>query len=228
MYLWKCWRDTRWFLVIFLGIAIFPMPFTALVTHGGTAILDAGAIAMQNTFIPVVTAIAYALATICAIQDFTDKTAHFLFTKPRSRTYFVWTSWAIGLAELLLVAGVNFLAGWVVLAHYGVSPFKTALTADVTPQHYEEAVVYACFAYALTFTLAVVFRNGLKGLGASLGLMAGMVGVVEAIHMHWNIWLPVPPQQIGRLPFAWSEAVWLAVALCFVFAAQVVVERAEI
>ena len=30
---------------------------------------------------------------------------------------------------------------------------------------------------ALTFTLVAILRNGLKGLGASLGLLAGMVGI---------------------------------------------------
>jgi hypothetical protein len=85
MYVWKCWRDSRWFFFIFVGIAGLPMPMAALASRGGAAIVDAGSIAFQYTFVTVVTAVAYALATLCAIQEFTDKTAHFLFTKPRSR-----------------------------------------------------------------------------------------------------------------------------------------------
>lgn len=229
MYLWKCWRDTRWFFCVFLGIAVLPMPLTAFANHGGTAILDAGRLAFQNTFAMIVTAVAYALATICAIQEFTDKTAHFLFTKPRSRAYFVWASWMVGFAELLIVAAVNLLVGWRVLAYYGVSAFTdTQVRALVSPQQFVEAAVYACFAYALTFTLAAILRNGLKGLGASLGLLAGMVGIADALHMRWKIDLPLPPQQIGHLPVALSECVWVIVALLFVWLAQTVVERAEI
>ncbi len=231
MYVWKCWRDTRWFFVVFLAIAALPMPMAAFASHGGTAILDAGSIAFKNTFAMVVTAVAYALATICAIQEFTDRTAHFLFTKPRSRGYFVWASWMVGLAEMLTVAAVNLLVGWRVLAHYGVSVFSDAYHhtwAAVSPRDFVGAIVYACFAYALTFALAAILRNGLKGLGASLGLLAGIVGVSAEFQMRWKIDLPFPPRQIGHLPLALSECAWIMLALLFVLAAQLVVERAEI
>jgi hypothetical protein len=231
MYLWKCWHDTRWFFVVFLGIAALPMPMAAFASHGGTAILDAGPLAFQNTFMMVVTAVAYALATICAIQEFTDKTVHFLFTKPRSRAYFVWTSWIVGFVEWLILATVNLLVGWRVLAHYGVSAFSDAYPQRwnlVSPQKFIEAAVYAFFAYALTFALAAILRSGLKGLGASLGLLAGMVGIAVGLQMRWKIDLPLPPQEIGHLPVALSECVWIAMALLFVCAAQLVVERAEI
>lgn len=228
MYLWKCWRDTRWFFVVFLAIAALPMPMAAFASRFSTAIRDAGASAFQNTFTMVVTAVAYALATICAIQEFTDKTAHFLFTKPRSRSYFVWASWMVGFAELLGVASVSLLVGWRVLAHYGVSAFTDAPSHDVAPLNFVEAVVCASLAYALTFTLAAILRSGLKGLGASLGLLAGVVWIVEMLQIRWGIDLPLPAQQIGRLPIALSECLWLILALLFVCAAQVVVERAEI
>ncbi|MFZ0211221.1 MAG: hypothetical protein WAL55_00790 [Candidatus Acidiferrales bacterium] len=227
MYVWKCWRDTRWFFFVFLGIAALPMPMAAL-TSRGTVIVDAGSLAFQSTFVTIVTAAAYALATLCAIQEFTDKTAHFLFTKPRSRAYFVWISWLVGSAELLGVAGVNLLVGWWVLAHYGVSAFTRAAAHGVSPRTFVEAIVYASFAYAFTFALTVMLRNGLKGLGASLGIMAGMVGVAAGLQMRWKIDLPLPPQQIGHLPIALSECLWVILTLLFVCAAQVVVERAEI
>ena len=231
MYLWKCWRDTRWFFLVFLAIAALPMPMAAFASRFGTAIRDAGPLGFQNTFTMVVTAVAYALATICAIQEFTDKTAHFLFTKPRSRAYFVWVSFVVGFMELLAVGAVNLLVGWRLLAHYSVSAFSDAGPQRwnlVSPQNFIKTAVYACFAYALTFALAVIFRNGLKGLGASLGLLAGIVGVQAALQMRWKIDLPIPPQQIGHLPLALSECAWIVLALLFVLAAQLVVERAEI
>jgi hypothetical protein len=48
------------------------------------------------------------------------------------------------------------------------------------------------------------------------------------LQMRWKINLPLPPQQIGRLPIALSECLWMILALLFVCAAQLVVERAEI
>ena len=228
MYVWKCWRDTRWFFFVFLGIAALPMPMMALASRSGADIVDAGSIGFQNEFVAIVTAVAYALATLCAIQEFTDKTAHFLFTKPRSRSYFVWVSWLVGFAELLGVAGVNLLIGWRVLAHYGVSILAGAARRAVSPREFVEAIVYASFAYAFTFALTVTLRNGLKGLGASLGIMAGMLGVAAALQLRWKIDLPLPPQQIGHLSIAVSECVWIILTLLFVCLAQFVVERAEI
>lgn len=140
MYIWKCWRDTRWFFVVFILIAAFPMSFEAFVTRGDTAILDAGSIAVQSCFSLIVTAAAYALATICAIQEFTNKTAHFLFTKPRSRAYFVWMSWLIGFSELIVVAGVNLFVGWLVLAHHHVHFFFGRRTT----RHYPTSLRKGC------------------------------------------------------------------------------------
>ena len=231
MYLWKCWRDTRWFFVVFLAIAALPMPTAAFGTRFGTAIRDGGPMAFESTFTMVIMAVAFALATICAIQEFTDKTAHFLFTKPRRRAYFVWISWMVGFAEWLIVAAVNLLVGWRVLAHYGVSAFSDGGPQRwdlVSPQKFLDAAVLACFAYALTFALAAILRSGLKGLGASLTLLAGMGGVSAALQLRWQINLPLPPQQIGHLPLALSEGAWITLALLFVIAAQLVVERTEI
>jgi hypothetical protein len=228
MYLWKCWRDTRWYLLVFLAIAATAMPLSAFASHGGTAMLDAGSLALRGWFVMIVTAVAYALGTLCAIQEFTDKTAHFLFTKPRSRSYFVWVSWLVGLTELVLVVVVTFSVGWLVLRHYGVSAFSSNPVAIVSRRDYLEAIVYACFAYALTFALAVICRNGLKGLGASLGLMAGYVGVVDLFLIRWHIMLPIPPRPLWQLSLEMSSVIWLFVALGFVLLAQTVVDRAEI
>ena len=58
MYLWKCWRDTRWFFFVFLAIAALPMPMAAFASRGGTAILDAGSVTFQYAFVTIITAVA--------------------------------------------------------------------------------------------------------------------------------------------------------------------------
>jgi hypothetical protein len=40
--------------------------------------------------------------------------------------------------------------------------------------------------------------------------------------------MPIPTNHIGALPLVMSNAVWIAVSLLFVFAAQLVIERSEI
>jgi len=228
MYIWKCWRDTRWFFLVFVAIAASVMPFAAFANKGGPAIRSFGAMALAETFATIVAAAAYAMGTITAIQEFTDKTAHFLFTKPRSRAYFVWASWIVGFGELMIIASVNLLSGWCVLAHYGGSPLEDFPLHPINAQSYVGPLIYAIFAYALTYSFTILFRNGLKGLGASLGVMAGFVGIADALDMRWHIQLPRPPGQIGGLPLAASNVIWIIVALLLIYGAALALERAEI
>ncbi|HEY2548792.1 MAG TPA: hypothetical protein VGI46_22135 [Candidatus Acidoferrum sp.] len=111
MYFWKCWRDTRSFFVVFLIIAAIVMPVSAMVSLGTHLVEDFGLSAFLGTFGLVLTAVALGLGAIGASHEFAENTAHFLFTKPRSRAYFVWAGWAVGFAELLAVAAIYFLAG---------------------------------------------------------------------------------------------------------------------
>jgi hypothetical protein len=228
MYAWKCWRDTRLFFLVFVIIAAAAMPVAAVVSTGTHLIVQTGTPAFQLTFSSLTVIVALALGAISAIQEFTEKTTHFLFTKPRSRAYFVWISWLIGCAELLGVAATNFLSGWLTLAHYGINPFQSHLFGAVSGDKITQVVIQAFFVYALTYALTAVLRNGLKGLGASFLIMTGLNGVVIAADIRWKVLLPMPSERIGSLPMATSGLVWVLFALLFVFAAQVVIERAEI
>jgi hypothetical protein len=82
--------------------------------------------------------------------------------------------------------------------------------------------------FALTYGLTAVLRNGLKGLGASFLIMTGLNGVVIAADVRWKVHLPMPSDRIGNLPMAASALVWIIIALLFIFAAQMLTERAEI
>jgi hypothetical protein len=226
MYAWKCWRDTRFFFLTFLIIAAAAMPVAAAVSTGTHLIKQFGTMAFQATFGMLVTIVAFALGAITAIQEFTEKTAHFLFTKPRSRAYFVWVSWAIGCAEFTAIAAMNFLSGWLTLARYGL--FQSHLFGSIRGDQIAEAVIQGFFVYALTYALTAILRNGLKGLGASLLIMTGLNGVVIAADIRWRVHLPMPSQQIGSLPMAASALVWTVIALLFILGAQMVIERVEI
>ena len=228
MYAWKCWRDTRFFFLAFLIIAAAAMPVAAAVSTGTHLIEQFGTMAFQATFSMLVTIVALALGAISAIQEFTEKTAHFLFTKPRSRAYFVWVSWAIGCAELTAIAAMNFLSGWLTLARYGSNSFPSHLFGSIRGEQIAQAVIQGFFVYALTYALTAILRNGLKGLGASFLIMTGLNGVVIAADIGWRVHLPMPSEQIGSLSSEASGIVWVFIALLFVFVAQVVIERAEI
>jgi len=89
-------------------------------------------------------------------------------------------------------------------------------------------LIYCLWAYCLTYSLTVLLRNGLKGLGASMGVVFGFPLFAAAIRWRWHVDLLFPPLPIGSLPLAMSNIIWILVALLCVFAAQLVVERAEV
>jgi ABC-type transport system involved in multi-copper enzyme maturation permease subunit len=228
MYIWKCWRDTRAFFLVFLIIAALVMPVAAVVCVGTHLLEDFGTGAFLSTFALILTLVSLGLGAIGAIHEFAENTAQFLFTKPRSRRYFVWAGWAVGCVELLAVALVNFVAGCLTLAHYGKHPLRPALLGPVRLQDIVGALIYGLLVYALTYSLTAILRNGLKGLGASMGITIGIQAIAAAMRVRWNLNVPMPAEHLGSLPLVISNVVWILPALLFVFAAQLIVERAEI
>jgi hypothetical protein len=229
MYFWKCWRDTRSFFLVFLIIAAIVMPVAAVVCVGTHLVEDFGTSAFLTTFGLILTAVALGLGAVGAVHEFAEKTAHFLFTKPRSRAYFVWVGWAVGCVEFLAVAAVNLLAGWLTLSHYSKNPFHSTLNGSITTQNILDPLIFCLWAYCLTFALTVLLRNGLKGLGASMAILFGLPFFAAAVRWRWHIDLPLfPGLPLGSLPMAVSNSIWILIAMLFVLAAQLLVERAEI
>ncbi len=228
MYFWKCWRDTRSFFIAFLIIAAAVIPVTALVCTGTGLMRDFGRDAASSTFGLLMTVITLGLGAIGAVHEFADKAVHFLFTKPRSRAYFVWVGWVVGCIEVLAIAVVNLLAGGVTLAFYSRGPFWSALFGALKGFDVVGISIYGAFVYGQTYSLTAVLRNGLRGLGASLGATTGLWAFAAALWARWRVHLPIPPDRIGSLPMAVSDGVWILVALLYVFGAQLHVERAEI
>ena len=229
MYFWKCWRDTRSFFIVSLIIAAIVMPVAAVVCVGTHLVEDFGTSAFLSTFGLILTAVALGLGSVGAIHELAEKTAHFLFTKPRSRAYFVWVGWAVGFAEFLAVAVVNLLAGWLTLSHYGKNPFHSTLYGSITTQNILDPLIFCLWAYCLTYALTVLLRNGLKRLGASMAILFGLPFFAAAVRWRWHIDLPLfPGLPLGSLPMAVSNIIWILIAMLFVLAAQLVVERTEI
>ncbi len=231
MYFWKCWRDSRSLFVILAIIAAVIMPVAALVSVGTKLLEQFGTSAFLSTFGLFGMLSSLALGTLVASEEFADKTVQFLFSKPRSRAYFVWTGWAVGCLELLLIALVNLSAGWLTLSRYA-NPFHSTLFGSTTGHdivtNIIDSLILFLFVYCLTFALTALLRNGLKGLGASMAIAFGLPYFAMAVRWRWKVDVPIPTNHIGALPLVISNGVWILVALLFVLAAQLVVERTEI
>jgi ABC-type transport system involved in multi-copper enzyme maturation permease subunit len=228
MYFWKCWRDTRSFFIVFAIIAAIVMPVAAVVCVGTGLLETFGREAFLSTFALIVMFVALALGALCASEEFADSTIHFLFTKPRSRAYFLWTGWVAGCAQLLAIALINRAAGSLTLAHYSKNPAHVAVLDSAMYQQLAGAAIEGLYVYCLTYALTVVLRNGLRGLGASMAVVFGVPFFAIAVRWRWKISLPVPTVPIASVSPFTSNIIWLLVALLFVFVAQLVIERTEI
>jgi hypothetical protein len=228
MYLWKSWRDTHAFCLILLIIAAAVMPVAAVACVGTHLVEDFGPSASQSTRALILNIVAFGLGAICAINEFADQTAHFLFTKPRTRAYFVWVGWLVGCIELVAIGLVNLLSSWLTLSHYTKHPFRSTVFGSVRIQDVVSVFIYCIFVYCLTYALTAVLRNGLKGLGASVGILTGITAIAALLRIRWNIDLPTPSAPIGSLPLIVSNTLWILVALLFVLGGQMVIERTEI
>ena len=228
MYFWKCWRDTRSFFIVFAIIAAVVVPVAAVVCVGTGLLENFGAEAFRSTFALIIMFVALALGALCASEEFAGSTIHFLFTKPRTRAYFLWTGWAVGCSQLLAIALVNWMAGSLTLAHYSKNPIHSAIFESAMTQQLAGAAIYGLYVYCLTYALTVVLRHGLRGLGASMAIVFGVPFFAIAVRWRWKINLPIPSEPIASLSPLTSNIIWLLVALVFIFAAQLVIERTEI
>lgn len=228
MYLWKCWRETRFFTIVFLIIAAAVMPVTAALSSGTHFMEEFGRPVFTSALTFILTGMALWLGVIGALHGFDDKTVQFLFTKPRSRTSFAWIGWAVGCAELLVVGLLNVFAGWLTLSMYNSHVLISEVFGASATQDYTFAFVLSLLCYCSTYAFTAVLRNGVNGLGAGMGSWIVYDLVALTARWRWNIQVPFPCERIGSLSPGISNFLWIIVALCYLLVAQIVVERAEV
>jgi ABC-type transport system involved in multi-copper enzyme maturation permease subunit len=228
MFFWKCFRDTRSYFLVFLiaGMAIVPLSIPIL---GRGSISEAGLIDVVSVMAHVLAIVAaFGLATQAAGEEFAESSIHFLFTKPRTRTQFLWIAWSVGGLELLAVIAGTVLSGWIALGRLLTSSAWSALFNLIGSRSMAEHLVSALMLYCLAYALTALFRNGRTGLGSSLLLVIGIQAMSVTLRLRWHIHVPLPPEAIGHLPWALSAAIWGLVALALIAAAQLFLEKAEV
>jgi ABC-type transport system involved in multi-copper enzyme maturation permease subunit len=166
-------------------------------------------------------------------EEFKEKTADFLLVRPRRRRYWVCTGWTVAVLELSVMA---FLA---VAATLGTLTYLTGHVQTWWPL--ATAVPLAlggAVAYGLTYFMTLVARSGQQGLSYGLGILFIDLLLPAAASYYTNVNLP---SVLGFMHGAceWvagtsrafptgSLVLWTAIALAFPFAAQLLLERAEV
>jgi hypothetical protein len=160
--------------------------------------------------------------------EFEKGTAEFLLTRPRTRRYFLWTSWGLGAAQTLVLVLVGCLFRF---ARLGLRPLKgpgdlfRLLVALFT---------LALFFYTLTYLMTTLARNSRNGTALALLAFAGYEGLYAWLRFWYEIKIPFflnllsgavrPDTDFSFTPVAG----WLAVCLVLMLMAQYRFDRAEV
>jgi ABC-type transport system involved in multi-copper enzyme maturation permease subunit len=248
MYFWKCWRDSRSrfvvSVIILQALCVFfsymEVNFAFGAMRGGPPSSVSQTWSHATSF--VLGGVASLFTLLCGLvmgasglgEEFKERTADFLLVRPRRRSYWVWTGWSVGVLELsvmvFLAAATTFGTLTCLTGHLQTWwPLATAMPLALG----------GAVAYGLTYFMTVVARNGLQGL--SYGFVIFFIDLllpVAASYYYPNVNLPsvlgfmlAACQWVAGAPKAFptgSLVLWTAIALAFPFAAQLVLERAEV
>ncbi len=182
-------------------------------------------------------------------RDLGEKSGSYIFTRPASRTSFVWRDWSYGTLELLaIVVLLNMVIGFQIyriLLSMG-DPLRGRLLLASGPVSLAALVGLNCIAafllaaliFSLTYFSTVLVKHS-KGLMLAVGIMLGYFILGAMLNHYWpSIGLPSPilsefgasasnqPQLADHLGA--SLAIRAAVVLLFPFAAQLVLEKTDL
>ena len=249
MYFWKCWRDSRTlFIDSLIALPALCIIFTVIAVKLGDpdAMRKATPPSVFQAWSTTTEVVLGGWASLFTLmwglvlgasslgEEFKEKTLDFLLVRPRRRRYWVWAGWSVGVCELsamvLLTVGATFGTLTYLTGHVQTWwPLTTTL-----PLALGGAVVYG-----LTYFMTLVARSGRQGLSYGIGILFINLLLPPAVDYYWKTefhysifgfmmaacrWVT---RASGAFP-AGSLVLWVVIALAFPFAAQLVLERAEV
>jgi hypothetical protein len=161
-------------------------------------------------------------------MEFEKRTADFLLTRPRSRRYFLWASWAVGAAEMVFLVVVGHLAQ---LSRKSPNPFaeSSVLLRSLVVQS-----VIALVFFSVTYLMTTLALNSRNGTSLAVLTVIAYLGLHLWLRLWYDVVIPTPWDSLGRagrgempLPIL-GVAGWLTVCVVFVLVAQFRIERTEV
>ena len=254
MYLWKCWRDTREVLAV--SLLLIGVLFVFVLKQN--VVLDHHApFERISTILPVfltlqafpVSFVAWLMGTFGAGRDLGDRGGSYLFTRPRSRAYFVWCDWAVGMAQLVpILALLNVVLG--VLLHRifvaAGDPLHGSVLIAGSPVtltfivwlNFGAAFLLAGLVYSVTYFSTVLLKHA-KGIIYGAGVLVGYIFLEQVVPHYWpGIHLPKLVLQEFRQSnlgvtgvsdhLGLSVAIRAAIILLFPLATQFVLQKTDV
>ncbi len=252
MNVWRCWRTTRWVIGIYLlllGYAVWRS-----IENGHVNIYrpfsNEASVWLQLSLISHFTAVAaWILGGLSLGRELADNSGAVLLSRPRSRSYFVWSETALVWAELLALIGLTsglYLAAiryqlfTFVTSH---QPFPSAPLIAATHTQMEPIAaplillsmfLYTGLVYSVTYLAVVSLRRNTVGLVAAVGIFAlyQWLSVKTAFFIDLPGWMLNPftrTLQYHLAPHLISSiAIRIGIILLLTYASQFVLERVEI
>jgi hypothetical protein len=258
MYLSKQWREGR----IISGIGLLGLLLLLMLVVKANLKIDSGHgfgnqpgafplmfIALFYIESVLIAFWAWLAASIGVGKNLGEDTGSFLFTRPRSRAWFLWNDWGFGVAQLaIIIVLANLMMGWLLhriqkLMHIsgGVTfswqdnPIPIVLVLLLIGFG---ALLFSGLVFSLTYFFSIVTKR-MSGVIIGAGVLVGYVVLRLLIaHYYPSIQLPDPipnlfnfdHQRFSGLSghLAISLAIRAAIILAFPVAAQIILDRSEI
>jgi hypothetical protein len=205
MYLWKYWRETR----IIFGTSLVSIAIMFVLNLWSHNVDPLQSFDQLLTIIPTALAlqafpiifIAWLLGSFGVGRDLGERSGSFLFSRPRSRGFFVWHDWGLGMTQLLLIVVLLNLVLGVQMHRLLVSAgsrFQGTILLSGTPVALTSVVCLNCGAafllaglvFSLTYFSTVVVKHA-RGVILGMGsLLAYIVFAQVAKHYSAEIHLP--------------------------------------
>src|ERR1035441_340905 len=124
MYLWKYWRESR--ITFAVGMALVGLLlWGVLKIHVGTVMQDpngGGQIKDNQIYLLIAAGLTLPFAFFALKfgsfgvgRDLGEGSGSFLFSRPRTRAFFVWSDWGYGMARFFrIVVAANAVLGWAI------------------------------------------------------------------------------------------------------------------
>jgi ABC-type transport system involved in multi-copper enzyme maturation permease subunit len=252
MYLWKYWRESR--ITFAVGMALVGLLLWAVLKihvgdlgqgPNGTNETSPATIylLMAAPLVLPLGFLALLFGSFGAGHDLGKGSGSFLFSRPRSRAFFVWSDWGCGMAQLLLI--VLAANAVLALAVYRITGGGGPILLAGVPVSMASIFVLHCVAgllligllMGLTYFSSVLAKN--RGVLLALGIVLAYYIAKAVVNYKWpSITLPdltltefsMTPQ--GPPGFAKNLgleiALRAAVALAFPFAAQILLQQRDV
>jgi hypothetical protein len=250
MYLWKYWRESRITFAVGMALvglllwAVLKIPVGSMVGDNH----DSGNPAEVYLFVAAILMLPLAFfalkfGSFGVGRDLGAGSGSFLFSRPRSRAFFVWSDWGYGMAQLLLlIIAANLVLA---LAVYRAASDSGPIILSGTPVSFLSIFCLHCAAglllaglfFGLTYFASVLARG--HGVLLAIGVVLVYLIAKAVVKYKWpSITLPDltltefsmtpegPPGFADHLGLA--IALRSAAALAFPAAAQLLLQQRDI